>query len=104
MYAWFFWLLTSGIFVFFGIWARISKKPVSFWSFSQQIQVRDVKKYNRAVAKLWFVSAAIFVGIGLPLLAGQNSPWIVVTILGGMFLAIAMIVVYLRIEKKYRIF
>lgn len=98
------WLVISGIFVILGIAAWNSKKAVRFWTLSQQIQVSDVKKYNRAVAKMWFVFAVIFSVIGLPVLAGQNSAWIVFTILGGMFWAVALMAVYTRIEKKYRIY
>lgn len=98
------WLVISGIFVILGIAAWNSKKAVRFWTLSQQIQVSDVKKYNRAVAKMWFVFAVIFSVIGLPVLAGQNSAWIVFTILGGMFWAVALMTVYTRIEKKYRIY
>lgn len=104
MYALCVWLAVSGIFVILGIAAWNAKKAVRFWTVSQQIQVRDVKHYNRAVAEMWFVFAGIFAVIGLPVLAGQNSAWIVFTILGGMFWAIALMAVYMKIEKKYRIF
>lgn len=98
------WSAVSAVFVLLGIAAWNSKKAVRFWNLSQQIRVNDVRKYNQAVAKMWFVFSAIFAVIGLPVLAGQNSAWIAFTILGGMFWAVALMAVYTRIEKKYRIY
>ena len=39
-------------------------------------EVKDRKKYNAAVGKLFSVFGLVFILFGLPLLAGQNSPWI----------------------------
>ena len=39
-------------------------------------EVKDRKKYNAAVGKLFSVFGIVFILLGLPLLAGQNSPWI----------------------------
>lgn len=96
------WVLTSGLFVGFGAAAWKAEKAVRFWNIAQQIQVWDVKRYNHAVAKMWFVFAGLFLLTGLPLFGGQNSAWIVISILGGMVWAIGLMVVYVRIEKKYR--
>ncbi len=105
MTAYIIWSVMAVVFVLFGIYARAAKKPVSFWTVQVAIEVRDVKKYNRAVSKLWFGFAVLFEAIGFPLaLAGQQSAWAVVPIIGGMFWAIALAVVYTRIEKKYRIY
>lgn len=103
--AFFIWSTVSVAFVVFGIVALLSKKPVGFWTFGNQFTVSDVKKYNRAVAKLWFAFAVIFLVIGIPLLtAEQNSAKAVIPILGGLFASIGLMVVYTRIEKKYRIY
>lgn len=104
MFAFGIWLLGSGFFALMGVAACVSKKAVRFWNISQQIQVSDVRKYNKAVAKMWFVFAVLFAALGLPVLAGQNSAWSVISILGGMFWAVALMIVYTRIEKKYRIY
>lgn len=98
------WAVGCSVLFVFGTYAWFAKKPVSFWTINQKIQVSNIKKYNRAVAKLWFVFAAGLAVLGLPLMAGQNSAWIVITILGAMFWAIAFMIVYTRIEKKYRIY
>lgn len=97
------WLLCGGVFLLIGIYALRAKTAVGFWTVQEPIQVRDVKKYNRAVAKLWIISTLPFVLLGLPLLAGQNSAGVIVPILGGMFWVIMLMVLYIRIEKKYRV-
>lgn len=96
------WLLASCMSAVIGFVSWRSKKAVGFWNLSQKIQVSDVRKYNHAVAKMWFVFSGIFAGIGLPILT-QNPIWAVITILGAVFSAIALMIVYTRIEKKYRL-
>lgn len=96
------WMLVSGIFEVIGIVSWRSEKAVGFWNISQQIQVSDIKKYNHAVAKMWFVFGGIFAVIGLAVLI-DDSVGIVGMVLGGMFWSIALMVVYTRIEKKYRV-
>lgn len=65
--------------------------------------MKDVKAYNKALGKLWIVFGMIFALLGMPFLAGQNSGYVVATILGTMVLAIFTMVVYVtKIESKYR--
>jgi len=46
--------------------------------------------------------AVVFMLLGLPLLAGDNSPLIVITLLGSLAEIVALMAVYvLVIEKKY---
>ncbi len=97
------WSITAMIFVLVGISAWKSKEEVGFFTFAKPAKMNDVVKYNHAVGKLWFSFAVIFEIIGMPFLfAEQNSPVWIVTVLGVMLLVIAIMVVYLRIEKKYR--
>jgi len=99
------WLLVSIAFVILGIYACISKKEVAFgfWANADTFPVNDVKAYNRAVGKLWIIFGILFSMLGLPLLKGQNSPFIIVSILGVMAEAIIAMVIYTTvIEKKYR--
>ena len=99
------WLMASIVFLGLAGYARAAHRPVRFWNVTKDIQVRDIHKYNRAVARMWTVFAAVVAVIGLPLLfAGQNSAWAVIPILGGMASAIALMVLYSGIEKTYRIF
>lgn len=62
-----------------------------------------VEKYNKAVSKLWFVSAGVYEIMGVPLLfLEQNSLWLVPIIFGVVLGFIVMMVVYLKIEAKYK--
>lgn len=105
MMAFVIWLLMSIAFVILGIYASVSKKEVAFgfWANADTFPVKDVKAYNRAVGKLWIVFGIVFSVLGLPLLKGQNNPFIILSVLGIMIEAIAAMVIYTTvIEKKYR--
>lgn len=100
------WMLCSVAMIAFGIYAFFSKRtmPFGFWANAEVFEVRDVRAYNRAVGKLWCVFGSVFGLLGLPLLTGQNSPYIILSILGCMVEAIGAMVVYVTvIEKKYRV-
>lgn len=98
------WALCGGLFVVIGIYALRAKKPVSFWANTQAVCIaqENGKAYNRAVGKLWCVFGAIFVLLGLPLLAGQNAAVCLISILGSMFVCIVFIAAYIQIEAKFR--
>lgn len=105
MLAFIIWLLMSIAFIGLGIYCFISKKEVAFgfWANAEMFPVNNVKAYNKALGKLWCVFGGCFAVLGIPLLKGQNSPFIFVSVVGTMFLTIATMVVYvLVIEKKYR--
>ena len=73
-----------------------------FWANAEVFEVSDVKKYNYAVSKLFCVFGIVLIALGIPLLIGQNSAWILFSIIGIMIESIIAMVVYsLRIEKKY---
>ena len=99
------WELMGIAFLGLGVWAIYSKREVAFgfWANAETFPVKDVKLYNRAVGKLWIVFGVVFMILGIPLLQGQNSPYVVCSSLGNMREAIVVIVVYTTIiEKKYR--
>lgn len=105
MLAFMIWLVVSVSMFALGIYAILSKKEVAFgfWANAEMFPVEDVKGYNHAVGKLWCVFGAVFALLGIPLLPGQNSGYIIFSILGSMVEAIAAMVVYVTvIEKKYR--
>ena len=82
-----------------------SKKtvPFGFWANAEVFEVTNIKAYNRAVGCLFIGFGIIFILLGLPLLLGQNSGWIVITILGAMVESVLTMAVYVTvIEKKYR--
>lgn len=66
------------------------------------LPMRDVKAYNRAVGKLFIGYGIVFAVLGLPMLAGQNSGLIVISVLGVVAESIGAMAVYiLAIQKKY---
>lgn len=99
------WCIAGSMFVGMGMYAWFLKKPVpmGFWANAKMFEVVDVKKYNRAMAKLFCMFGIVFIALGVPLLAGQNSGWIVLSIVGVMAESITAMAVYsLKIEKKYK--
>ena len=107
MAAFIMWLVFGLAFIVLGIYVSFSKKgnavAFGFWANAKTFQVNDVKAYNKALGKLWCVFGAVFAVLGIPMLGGQNSPLILLSIIGTMFEVIAVMVVYVTvIEKKYR--
>ena len=99
------WSIVGLLFIVMGIYCINSKKakPFGFWANAEVADIKEVKKYNRALGILWCVYGFVFVLIGLPLLSGQNSGLIIITMLGTMFISIvAMIFYVVGIEEKYR--
>ncbi len=97
------WSIFGGMFIVLAIFSYFSKKPVGFWANAKVFEVSDTKKYNRAVAKLFCVFGIVLIALGFPLLAGQNSGWILLSVVGIMIEAIIAMAVYsLVIEKKYK--
>ena len=105
MLAFIIWLAVGLAMVALGIYAILAKKEVAFgfWANANVFPVKDVKRYNHAVGKLWCVFGIVFALLGIPLLPGQNTGYIIISILGCMAEAIAAMVIYVTIiEKKYR--
>ena len=96
------WALVGVAIIVLGIRDLFSKKPVGFWANVETMKVNDVKGYNRATGILFIVYGVVFILLDLPLLDGQNTPLILVSILGVMFETIIIMAVYsLCIIKKY---
>ena len=97
------WSVIAAVFVGFGVYCLMAKKPVGFWAGVKAPEVSDTRKYNRAVSRLWFVFAALFELLGLPFLfAGQNSPVYIISVLGTPFLCIGVMAAYHFIAEKYK--
>ena len=99
------WTIIGILFIVMGIYDLNSKKakPFGFWANAETASIEDVKGYNRALGILWCVYGTLFMLSGLPLLGGQNSSLIIISILGVMLISIAAMVVYVvGIEPKYR--
>jgi len=87
-----------------GIIAFFKKKAVGFWANVETEPVNDIRNYNYAVGKLFIAYGVIFVLLGLPMLSEQNSPFIILSVLGIMVETIAAMIIYtLVIAKKYKI-
>ena len=97
------WSIGGAAFIGMSIYACFAKKSVNIWANVKGFEVSDIRKYNRAVAKLFCVFGIVFFVLGLPLLAKQNSAWILLSVVGVMFESIIALTVYtLVIEKKYK--
>lgn len=103
MKAFIIWVLAGCIFIGLGIQSFFSKKQAGFWANAELYKISDVKKYNRAMGKMWCVFGCLFILLGLPLLAGQNSPLIFLSVIGCMIWVIALMIVYEQVIcRKYR--
>lgn len=97
------WSLTAVVFVVLGISTRKSEKAANFWANAKAPEVSDIKKYNSAVSTIWFVFAVLFELLGIPLLyCQQNSPVVLLPLLGTVILIIGIMIAYTRVEAKYR--
>ncbi len=97
------WAAVGCLIIGIGISAFFRKKAVGFWANVEVEPVSDFRHYNAAMGKLLIAYGAILILLGLPMLSGQNSPWIVLSVLGVMLETIAAMVIYtLVIVRKYK--
>lgn len=97
------WAFVGCLFIGIGISAFFAKKATGFWANVKQYEVSDVKRYNFAMGKLWITYGVIMIALGLPILSGQNSPVILLSVVGVMIETIGMMVIYtLVITPRYR--
>lgn len=93
----------AALFLWIAVRAWRSEEPAGFFTGVKPPKVRDVKRYNHGVAKIWIAAAAAVEAMGvLFLLFQQNSPVFLTVIFAAPALVIAMAVVYIRLEAKYR--
>lgn len=96
------WTILGIVFIALGIFCFASQKAVGFWANIKMYEVNNVKGYNHAVGKLWISYGVILIILGLPLLSGQNSPFILLSVVGVMIETIILMVIYtLFITPKY---
>ncbi len=102
MPAFIIWSLCAVVLLVIGIIDLRSEKPVGFFAGVKPPKVRDVKKYNRAVARIWIIGAVIFELLGLPFLfLGQNAAGFIIIEIGTVFWAIGLMIAYVLISAKY---
>lgn len=97
------WAMVGVSIISLGIRAYFSGKVAGFWANIKPVSVKNITGYNRAVGKLFVIYGVVLIALGLPLLSGQNSPFILLSVLGVMIETIAIMAVYsLCIERKYK--
>ena len=97
------WGIVGCIIIGIGISAFFSKKAVGFWANIKTFSVKDIKGYNHATGKLFIFYGIIFIVLGIHLLGGQNTSYILLSVFGVMLETIAVMVIYsLCVEKKYK--
>ncbi len=101
--AFVFWLIIGLIIIAYGIYVRANKdkKVFKFWANIEATNVKNVSEYNIAYSKLIIFYGIFFSLLGLPLLKGQNNPFMFITIIGVVFLTVISIAIFmLKIENK----
>ena len=88
------WSLLGVFIIGLGIKDMFSKNPVGFWANTETIKVKDVKAYNRASGLLFIIYGIIFVILGIPLLDGQNTPYVLLSVIGVMVETIVIMAAY----------
>lgn len=97
------WSIVALIFVVIGIVNWRSKTEVGFFTGVEPGKKKDIVGYNHAVAKIWFFYATILEIIGLPFVfIPQNSIMAVVVMLAVVLLTIGIMVVYVKVDAKYK--
>lgn len=103
MIAFVIWTLVALVFVVIGISSWRAEEEIGFFTGVKPPKMRDVKAYNHAVAKLWWVFSFLFEVIGLPLIViEQNNPIALIIAVFVPFLIIGIIIAYKKIELKYK--
>lgn len=101
--AFIFWTIISLLFVVVGYTTGKASKSTGFFTWIQPVKMKDVKGYNRAVAKIWYGFAAGLEILGIPLLfAEQNSAIYLLVVVGTVVLILAVMIAYFKVEAKYR--
>lgn len=97
------WSIVAIIIALIGRNCRGRKEAVGFFTFVDPPKVKDVKAYNRAVSNLLISAAAVFEALGaFFMFLEQNSPLFIMLMLAIAVWLIALMVVYLKIEAKYK--
>ena len=103
MAAFLVWSLAGCALIGLGLYALFAKKAIGFWANVKMFPVTDVKKYNRAMAKLFCIFGFVFILLGIPLLSEQDTAWVMLSSLGVMGEVIVAMAVYtIGIEKRYK--
>ena len=97
-------VLCAAVFWGIGICALKRSEPMHFWSGSHVPveQIQDVKAYNKANAKMWFVYGLLYALAGVNSILGNGRVGVVL-LAGSCFPGLFVLMwVYSRILKKYK--
>lgn len=98
------WNIVSSCFLLFGIYCFFAKKPVGFWANdSRPLKVNHLKDYNHACGKLWIGFSFGLILLSIPFLFGNIAIILLATVIGSFIDIITLMIIYSRIENKYRI-
>ena len=84
------WAAVAAVFAALGVYCLFAKKAVGFWANAEVFEVTDTRRYNAAVAKLFFAFGVGTLLLGLPLL-GLPLPLTVEHILGWLLAAVTVL-------------
>ena len=89
-------MLCGAIFLGLGAYSVKKKTPMNFWSGVEvpSESISDIPAYNRGVGRLWGGYSAVW------FISGLTALWRCVL---GAVGAVVLVLVYKRIEKKYRV-
>lgn len=97
------WSICAAVFLGIGISCRRSNEAVGFFTFVKPPAIKDVEHYNTAVSNIWVAAAGLLEIMGIPLLfIEQNSVFFIPMTFAVIILVIAMMILYMRIEAKYK--
>lgn len=102
--AYIIWLLIALAIIGMGLISFFTKKKkaLDFYNIGS-FPVNDIRGYNKAQGVLFIGYGGVFAFLGLPLLAGQNNPYVIFSVLGVMVETIVLMIIFLLvIDKKYR--
>lgn len=96
------WSLCALVLAGMGVACRRAKQPMAFFANAEAPKVRDARGYNRALSNVCLIGAALLELTGLPLLlAGQDSPLVLLMLPVVMFFCIGMMIAYHRIADRF---
>lgn len=96
-------MLCGAIFLGLGVYSVRKKTPMNFWSGDEvpSESISDIPAYNRAMSRLWGGYSAVWFISGLVGLWRTEAATVLMCVLGSAG-AVVMVLVYKRIERKYR--
>lgn len=93
----------AAVFAAIGCWAAVRRDPMHFWAGTRVLPeaIRDIPRYNRACARLWWGYGTVWALAGICALfsAGAAGILTLLVAIGGLPV---LIFLYGRIYKKYK--